>query len=315
LKRIGCTRHKISVVLSVYNDVPVVDIVLRLLNRQNYQYPWELVICDDGSRDDMAALVKKRITNRKIKALYIWQQDEGFRVAQSRNNGLRNTTGDVVVLLDGDMAVAEDFLALHAAAHKGQRRLVCGGRRWTRLEEVISADPVTTILDLMNKPDVLSELYTELPDQLRYLNTGWPWMACIGCNMSLWRNADIYFDERFLGWGFEDDDFAFRLYRDLGYKVACEPGILGLHLEKRDVRKTAVRPTTAKEIGLLVANLVYFEGKHGRRSVYPALRCIGAYCLDTVEDKWRLATRGCFDEAHIEAQLNLAKAWAARQAL
>jgi hypothetical protein len=43
---------------------------------------------------------------------------------------LHCANGNIIVLMDADLAVAPDFVSRHAECHAaGQRRLVCGARR------------------------------------------------------------------------------------------------------------------------------------------------------------------------------------------
>lgn len=45
--------------------------------------------------------------------LHAWQEDKGFRLAESRNNALRMAHGDYIVFIDGDIIMERHFIADH----------------------------------------------------------------------------------------------------------------------------------------------------------------------------------------------------------
>jgi glycosyltransferase involved in cell wall biosynthesis len=59
---------------------------------------WELVIVDDGSSDGTKKKVDKYLLDKRIK--YFFQQNEG--VGSARNNGIKESTGEYITLLDSD---------------------------------------------------------------------------------------------------------------------------------------------------------------------------------------------------------------------
>ena len=70
---------------------------------------WELVIVDDGSSDDSPALIDEVCAlDGRVHAI----RHENCGPARSRNRGLRESSGDLVTVLDSDDAYAVDHLAL-----------------------------------------------------------------------------------------------------------------------------------------------------------------------------------------------------------
>lgn len=65
--------------------------------RQSYT-DWELIIIDDGSKDDTASIVKKYTNNEKI--TYFYQENTGVSIA--RNHGIRKAKGEFIAFLDAD---------------------------------------------------------------------------------------------------------------------------------------------------------------------------------------------------------------------
>lgn len=88
----------VSVIMPTFNrEVLLVEAVDSVL-RQSYKY-WELIIVDDGSVDNTAAIVKERYGN-DLRIKYLHQSNQGQSVA--RNNGVESSSGEYVAFLDSD---------------------------------------------------------------------------------------------------------------------------------------------------------------------------------------------------------------------
>lgn len=92
---------KVSIVVIAYNIARRVDSCLNSVLNQNFA-DYEVVVVDDGSTDNTAEKVK-RYPVRLIR-----QTNQG--VAGARNAGARVSIGDVIVFLDGDCVVLNDFI-------------------------------------------------------------------------------------------------------------------------------------------------------------------------------------------------------------
>ncbi len=101
---------RITVVTAAYNVAPYVGATIDSLLAQTYR-DWQLVLVDDGSSDDTAA-VATRFDDRRIRVLR--QRNAG--VSAARNRGIAEIQGDAVLFLDGDDWLAPDALARLVAA-------------------------------------------------------------------------------------------------------------------------------------------------------------------------------------------------------
>jgi len=92
---------KVSVVLIAYNIAEKIDSCLNSVLNQNFE-DYEVVVVDDGSTDNTVEKIK-RYPIRLIR-----QTNQG--IAGARNAGARVSRGDVIIFLDGDCVVLDDFI-------------------------------------------------------------------------------------------------------------------------------------------------------------------------------------------------------------
>ena len=98
---------KVSVILTTYNGALrgyLKDAIESVL-RQSYK-DYELIIVDDGSKDETKNLCKAYLTNTRVK--YVYQENRGLAVA--RNKGIANSSGDFICFLDDDDVWDKDKL-------------------------------------------------------------------------------------------------------------------------------------------------------------------------------------------------------------
>ena len=179
--------------------------------------PDEVVVADDGSGPETAAVVRRQAAGLPCPVHHVWQPRAGFRAGRIRNLAIARTDCDYVILLDGDMVMHEAFVADHVdlARHghysQGVRILL---------------DPLATqqLLDpAAPLPAPLSRglgglrrsyaLYA--PSVSRGLRRAANALVAIkSCNQGFWRHdllAVNGFDEAMCGWGSEDKELCARL--------------------------------------------------------------------------------------------------------
>jgi glycosyltransferase involved in cell wall biosynthesis len=86
---------KISVVIPAYNSEKCIRETLESVLNQTLS-PHEIIIVDDGSKDDTATLIK----SFGDRVRYIRQDNQG--IAAARNTGIQSATGDWIAFLDHD---------------------------------------------------------------------------------------------------------------------------------------------------------------------------------------------------------------------
>ncbi|HEO69740.1 MAG TPA: glycosyltransferase, partial [Candidatus Hydrogenedentes bacterium] len=97
-------RPKISVVIPTWNRKHLLAECLDSLAEQTFR-DFEIIVVDDGSTDDTAAMLRDAYPGVRVVGL---PENQGFCVAT--NAGIRETRGELVLLLNNDMTLEPDAL-------------------------------------------------------------------------------------------------------------------------------------------------------------------------------------------------------------
>ena len=206
----------ISLIITTYNWEAALELTLLSLVRQSMM-PAEILVADDGSSPSTGAMVNEWARRLPVPLRHLWQPDEGFRLARSRNRAIAACRGDYVVIVDGDMILHREFIRDHARAARrgcfiqGVRVLTGPAASQRMLQE--------KLLDL----GLFSRGIHRRRHTIRNLAFSWilyqqvhtHQKAIRGSNQAYWRNDLLRvngFDERMVGWGREDNEIAARLY-------------------------------------------------------------------------------------------------------
>lgn len=114
---------KVSLIIAVYKDTQALDLIIKSLYTQTYKN-FEVVICEDGESKQM----KEYINNIKdLDITHTTQEDIGVRKSQSQNNGIRNSSGEYLIFIDGDCVLFHNFIENHIKL--SSEKIIVSGRR------------------------------------------------------------------------------------------------------------------------------------------------------------------------------------------
>lgn len=214
---------RISLIVSSYNRPDYLACFLAALERQR-RAPDELVIADDGSSPEAWARIQALARMASVPVTPVTQEDRGFRLAAARNLGVRAAGGDYLIFSDSDMLPGPEFVEVHERhARKGRFLIGNRGDLDRELTDRIVADPANApafeqLWAAARRGHIATSqrrfLRQSLQRKLGLATAHKP--QILGGHFSLWRaalEAVNGFDERFEGWGYEDDDLSLRLYR------------------------------------------------------------------------------------------------------
>ena len=105
----------ISAVICTYNRGKYLESVLKSLAAQTLERrEFEIIVIDDGSSDDTRSIAESFCRSLPIK--YFYQENSGL--AASKNRGIHEARGNIVLFLDDDDIAASNLLEEHLKTHE-----------------------------------------------------------------------------------------------------------------------------------------------------------------------------------------------------
>lgn len=220
---------KTALLISTYNWPEALELVLLSLKNQSVK-PDEVLIADDGSKQETKELIETFQKKSSIPILHFWHEDDGFRRSLILNKAIAGSTSDYIIQTDGDCIMHKDFVKDHLDM-KEPNTYLFGSRvniRENLLPSLFSEKKIEFgFLDKgINKRTrnlripVFSNLYKKniaLSPKLR------------GCNLSFWKRDFVAvngYNEEFEGWGREDSELIIRMMNN---------GVFGRRLRYRGI--------------------------------------------------------------------------------
>lgn len=214
----------ISIIVTTYDRSDALEAVLRGLAQQSDK-DFEVVVADDGSSPETAALLKSWEVRLQHPLTHVWQQHRGFRAAEIRNRAILASRGAYCIFLDGDCIPRSDFVLEHRQlAEAGWfvvgNRVLMSQRLTERVLNQSLQPELWTFIDAcraMLSGDInrIAPLLQVTLGPVRKIRPQY-WWGARSCNLSVWR-ADLDrvdgFDCSYVGWGLEDTDLLIRLLR------------------------------------------------------------------------------------------------------
>lgn len=210
--------NECSLMIATYNWPLALDLCLKSVARQRL-LPVEVIIADDGSKDDTAELIHKFQKNFPVPIKHIWQPDDGFHLARIRNKGIAASSCEYIVQIDGDLILHPCFIEDHLALKKEEHfttgsRVLLSPITTERLFQKRSLDVATHSTGNKNFFNGVRSKWIRHLMAPRYKNSGKNLYYVKGCNMAFWKKdllAVNGYNESFFGWGREDSELAIRL--------------------------------------------------------------------------------------------------------
>ncbi|MEX5213177.1 MAG: glycosyltransferase [Nitrospiraceae bacterium] len=240
---------KVSIVTILYNKASEILPVLESYSRQTYGGRIEVVFVDDQSPDNSADLVRGYWRTWQETAASpgrldykIVRNDRNMGNCVSRNVGIGEATGDIVIIVDADCLLNADFVRRHVEAHAfddcdvviGPFNIETDGR-----------DPLETLRHYEARPWLaLADMEPQDPmNRSSFLN-------CVTRNFSI-KAASIsedLFDPLFTysadpdsGYGWEDVEMGYRLYQR-GLRIKFVGDAFSIHISPEHEDLCAAKP-------------------------------------------------------------------------
>ena len=225
----------LSVIIPTYNRCEILKECLTALFHQTLpKRDYEVIVVDDGSKDNTKATVKK-LQKKHSNLFYFYKKNQGQGIA--RNFGFEKAKGGVVVFIGDDIIVIKDFLNEHLRYHL----------RFTRENEAvlgfITWHPKLVINSFMRWMTNGSAIFGRFGGhQFAYEKLAGKTEADFNffytSNISLKREIiekkEDQFDSDFGSYGWEDIELGYRLYKKYGLKIFYNEKALGYHYHELD---------------------------------------------------------------------------------
>lgn len=204
----SCRNSKpaISVVIPTYNRREILLRCLDALDRQTILYSdFEVIVCDDGSKDGTCDALTKLQTRYPLRCLR--QENSGQAIA--RNRAILEASSDLILILNDDAILEPDALRIHLEEHasRNEERVAVLGN--------FSLHPEYNKLDA---PVGLAIQNSDLIFDYTIMKAGrkYNYLFFYTCNISLRKKYLMevgLFDSSFGTAGAEDIELGYRLYR------------------------------------------------------------------------------------------------------
>ncbi|HEX6427703.1 MAG TPA: glycosyltransferase family 2 protein [Niastella sp.] len=233
-----------TLLIATYNWPEALEQTLLSVKRQ-VMLPDEVIIADDGSKEQTRKLITGFQADFPVPLRHIWQPDEGFKLGQIRNKAIAAATGEYLIQIDGDLILHPSFVNDHVRAARPGHFI--GGSRVLLSEDLsqqvfknnqqpsIFQKGVHNKLNAVHAPAIA--LFIELFKKEKGLYN------LRGCNMSFWRKdllAVNGYNEQITGWGREDTELVIRLYNKGIQRVYFKLQGIVYHLYHKEYDRTSV---------------------------------------------------------------------------
>jgi glycosyltransferase involved in cell wall biosynthesis len=210
----------ISIIVCTYQRPANLRRVLAsIAGQQGVNGQFEVVVADDGSTDETPEIVQQFRKSVRFPVHFTTHLHGGFCPGRARNEGVAASRGEYVLLLDGDCMLPRDHVRVQLDKRRpgvvriGDSIRLQPGPSASVSEEFAARGRLARLASIGERARIKlraakSTFYNlrKHPDRPRL----------IANNMALWRRDYERvngFDQSYVGWGAEDDDFGFRLRR------------------------------------------------------------------------------------------------------
>lgn len=209
-----------SLVTPTYNWPEALNLLLLSVKNQTV-LPNEIIIADDGSRDDTKELIKKFQNTFPVPLIHIWHEDIKNRKPAIMNKAIAASKYDYIIEIDGDIIMNKHFIQDHLEnAQKGH--YLFGSRvniKKSFLPELFSKNKIH--FNLFSKGINKRGRAIRIPFLMRFSKSVDERSSKLrGCNMSFWKTDFLKingFNENLVGWGIDDSEMIQRMH-NIGIK-------------------------------------------------------------------------------------------------
>jgi len=234
----------VTVIIPTYNRSDLLERTLLCLQHQEADKSlFEVIVCDDGSSDDTQKVACSFESYLDLR--YCYQTDLGFRAGTARNMGLHLAKHEICVYLDTGVLIGADLIRNIIDFHSRYKGTVGLGTVHGMNQKddqhpiarylqsiALSEHPEACLRNPMLKtyPDSRQMRFDFYENDLDRSSAPWSffWTSMVSVETRTLRDVGG-FDESFQGWGHEDLELGYRLWK-AGVHFRADPSLRALHL-------------------------------------------------------------------------------------
>lgn len=203
-----------SLITPTYNWPEALELLLLSIKKQSH-LPNEVIIADDGSRENTKELIQEFQKNFPVPLHHIWHKDDKNQKPAIMNKAIASSKFDYIIEIDGDIIMHKDFVKDHLSL--SEKNVYLYGSRVNIQKNYLET--------LFKNKQIDFKFYSKgikkrgrtfhIPFLAnRYKKENKISSKLRGCNMSYWKEDFIKingFNENLVGWGVDDSEMIQRL--------------------------------------------------------------------------------------------------------
>lgn len=99
---------EISIILTIFNGANTITDTLNSIKSQTFKN-YELIIVNDGSKDNTGELVEQFVENNKMMTIKFLNLNQNIGRSNALNLALKNASSDFIANIDGDDLWSKDI--------------------------------------------------------------------------------------------------------------------------------------------------------------------------------------------------------------
>ncbi|MEZ4853426.1 glycosyltransferase family 2 protein [Flavobacterium sp.] len=253
---------KCSLVTPTYNWPNALELLLLSILNQSV-LPNEVIIADDGSKEETTQLVQKFQKKFPVPLIHIWHEDNGNQKPKIMNKAIARAKYEYIIEIDGDIIMHKDFVKDHL--HFAKKGFYLFGSRVNIQKSILP--------QIFNEKKITFGLFSKgIKKRLRTVRM--PFFMLFekphtsiskklrGCNMSFWK-ADFIkvngFNEGLVGWGVDDSEMIQRLHNIGIWGKRLKHVGIAYHIYHKEQDKSHISLNNAIEDEVRENKIVYIE--------------------------------------------------------